>query len=166
MKCKATFRSPRIDVAAYKAQLKKHMTEKISEALYRYLEAALAHSAVGDMPTWSGGSRATFLKLARCIEYSIPIDPVVPSREQQGENASFGELNPDKDGKGRYTFTYNTTLPWLVINENYDATLWGFNLHKPGPYQFQLAGIKAFEELAKDVKLLPVSATVKSIRVG
>ena len=30
----------------------------------------------------------------------------------------------------------------------------------------QLAGIEAFEELAKDVKLLPVTTKVKSIRVG
>lgn len=168
MRCKANFRPPRIDIAAYRGKLKKHMTEKISEALYNYLEAALRHSAVGEMPTWSGGSRATFLQLARAIEYDVPIDRATgaPNREQQGVSESFGELNPNKDGKDRYTFTYNTTLPWLVTNENYDATAWGFPLHTPGPYQFQLAGIKAFEELAKEVHLLPVVTKVKSIRVG
>jgi len=165
MKCKATFQPVRIDVAAYKAKLKRYMTEKITEALYQYLEAALKQSTVGEMPTWSGGSRATFLNLARKIEYQVPITPVVPSREQQGQDASYGELNADKDGKGRYTFSYSTTLPWLVTNENYNANDWGFHLHKPGPYQFQLAGIRAFEEVAKDVTLPSVTTTTKPIRV-
>ena len=166
MKCKATFRPPRIDVTAYRAKLKKHMTEKISEALYRYLEAALSNSSVGEMPTWSGGSRATFLRLARCIEYRIPINPVVPSREQQGEDQSVGSLDLDEHNTGRFTFTYGTNLPWLVTNENFNANAWGFRLKKPGPYQFQLAGIKAFEGMAKEVSLLPVYTTIKPIRVG
>ena len=164
MKCKATFRPPRIDVAAYKEKLKKHMTEEISHALFSWLEAVLKKSAVGDMPVWSGASRATFLELGRKIEYRIPIEPVVTSREEEGEASSLGDLNLGKDG--RYTFTYTTTLPWLVTNENFNANLFGLRLKKPGPYQFQLAGIAAFEELGKDVKLLPVSTKVKSIRVG
>ena len=81
-------------------------------------------------------------------------------------DASLGTLDPNKKGDNRYTFTYTTTLPWLVTNENFNANLWGLSLHNPGPYQFQLAGIDAFEELAKDVKLLPVTTKVKSIRVG
>jgi len=167
MKCKAKFQAPRIDLTAYKAKLQKHMTEEISYALSEWLRVVIDKTAVGKMPVWSGASRATFLKLAREIEYNgITIAPVVPSREQQGENASTGELNANKKGDNRYTFTYSTNLPWLVTNENFNANLWGLHLHDPGPYQFQLAGIEAFEELAKDVHLLPVTTTVKSIRVG
>lgn len=166
MKCKAKFQAPRIDLTAYKAKLKKHMTEEICYALSEWLKAVIEKTAVGEMPVWSGASRATFLKLARKIEYGIKIEPKVPSREDQGENASLGELDPNKKGDNRYTFTYSTTLPWLVTNENFNANLWGFHLHDPGPYQFQLAGIEAFEELAKDVHLLPVTTKVKSIRVG
>ena len=101
------------------------------------------------------------------IEYDIDIEPEVASRIQQGMDASLGTLDPNKKGDDRYTFTYTTTLPWLVTNENFNANLWRtLGCRKPGPYQFQLAGIDAFEELAKDVKLLPVTTKVKSIRVG
>ena len=167
MKCKAKFQVPRIDLAAYRAKLKKHMTEEICYALSEWLKAVIEKTAVGEMPVWSGASRATFLKLARQIEYDIDIEPEVASRIQQGMDASVGTLDPNKKGDDRYTFTYTTTLPWLVTNENFNANLWpNFRLRKPGPYQFQLAGIDAFEELAKDVKLLPVATKVKSIRVG
>ena len=69
MKCKARFQAPRIDIAAYRANLKKHMTEEIRSALSQWLKAVIEKTAVGEMPVWSGASRATFLKLARQIEY-------------------------------------------------------------------------------------------------
>ena len=65
MKCKARFQLPRIDIAAYRAKLKKHMTEEICSALSQWLKAVIEKTAVGEMPVWSGASRATFLKLAR-----------------------------------------------------------------------------------------------------
>ena len=92
MKCKAKFQSPRIDLAAYKAKLKKHMTEEICYALSRWLKAVIEKTAVGGRcQSWSGASRATFLKLARTIEYNdIKIEPVVARSDSTGHGRQFG----------------------------------------------------------------------------
>jgi len=168
MKCKAVFRPPQIDIDAYRQKLKKHMTEEVSYLLYRWLEAVLNELPIdgAKMPVWSGASRATFLKLARHIEYGIPISPVVASREAEGQAKSLGSLNLNDKGDGRYTFSYTTTLPWLVTNEYFDARQWGIRLKHPGPYHFQETGANVFAELAKDVKLPPVVTKIKPITVG
>ena len=70
MKFTAQFSMPRIDVAAYRSALDRHMSDMIAQALMTWLEAVLA-----EIPVWSGASRATFVKLAQEIGFSLPVAP-------------------------------------------------------------------------------------------
>ena len=76
MKFTGTLVAPRIDLAKYRKALDKHLRETIAQALMEWLEATV----LAEVPVWSGASRATFLQLARNIEYNIPIFPVAPRR--------------------------------------------------------------------------------------
>ena len=159
MKCKAKFQPPRIDLTAYRAKLKKHMTRR--DLLCAFSSGSRPSSKRRPLARCQSGAVRHGRRFSNWPRQhrvqDIDIEPEVASRIQQGMDASVGTLDPNKKGDDRYTFTYTTTLPWLVTNENFNANLWpNFRLRKPGPYQFQLAGIDAFEELAKDVKLLPV----------
>ena len=104
--------APRIDLDKYRRVLDRQLREDIAQAIMQWLEATV----LAEVPVWSGASRATFLALARNIEYNIPISPVAPSRVGRGMAESSGSLETDAM-KGRYVFNYSTTLPWLCINE-------------------------------------------------
>ena len=121
MKFTGSLAAPRLDLSAYRRAMDKHLREAIAQALMAWLEATV----LAEVPVWSGASRATFRALANHIEYNIPIFPVAPSRISRGEAESSGSLETD-EAKGRYVFKYQTTLPWLLINEYFDATQWGF----------------------------------------
>ena len=148
MKFTGSLAAPRLDLSAYRRAMDKHLREAIAQALMAWLEATV----LAEVPVWSGASRATFRALANHIEYNIPIFPVAPSRISRGEADSSGSLETD-EAKGRYVFKYQTTLPWLLINEYFDATQWGFHLQKPGPYDFQKKGQAAFRQFAQSVCL-------------
>ena len=164
MKFTAQFSIPRIDVAAYQSALHAHMSDMIAQALMAWLEAVLA-----EIPVWSGASRATFVKLADSISYSIPIAPTVMDRTGRGEASSDGGVVANKE-TGEYSFTYSTTLPWLIWNDYHNAnvepdpTRFG-RLIKEGPYNFQVVGARAFLAFADRVDLLPVAPYVKAERV-
>jgi hypothetical protein len=148
MKFTAAFHALRIDTDKYRRALDKCLREALAQSLAEWLQTTV----MTEVPVWSGASRATFLALAGCIHYDIPISPEVPSRIGHGMDESTGELVID-EGRGQYTFRYSTTLPWLIINEYFDATQWGFHLRKPGPYDFQAKGQAAFRESAANVRL-------------
>ena len=99
MKFTGTLVAPRIDMAKYRSVLDKHLREAIAQAIVGWLEATV----LAEVPVWSGASRATFLALARNIEYNIPIFPVAPSRVDRGMSESSGSLEADAM-KGRYVF--------------------------------------------------------------
>ena len=160
MKFTGTLVAPRIDLAKYRKALDKHLRETIAQALMEWLEATV----LAEVPVWSGASRATFLQLARNIEYNIPIFPVAPSRVGRGLSESNGSLETD-EVKGRYVFKYQTTLPWLIINEYFDATQLGFHLKKPGPYDFQSKGRAAFQQFAETVSLPSPFDCLKSTKI-
>ena len=160
MKFTGTLVAPRLDMAKYRSALDKHLRETIAEALMTWLEATV----LAEVPVWSGASRATFLQLARTIAYDIPIFPVAPSRVSRGMSESSGSLETD-EMKGRYVFKYQTTLPWLIINEYFDATQWGFHLKKPGPYDFQNKGQAAFRKFAETVRLPSPFDCLKSTKI-
>jgi hypothetical protein len=139
-----------------------------------WLEAVLA-----EIPVWSGASRATFVKLATAISYSLPVAPAAVNaahglfttridRTGKGSAQSEGELTASKE-TGEYTFTYSTTLPWLIWNEYHNAnvepdpTLF-YRLIKPGPYNFQAIGARAFLRVADKVDLPPVAPYVIAAR--
>ncbi len=175
MKFKGQFSIPRIDVAAYRNALDAHMKGMIAQGLMEWLEAVLA-----EIPVWSGASRATFVKLAQQINYDLPVEPAAVQavhglftsridRTVEGMSQSEGSLTANKE-TGEYTFTYSTTLPWLIWNEYHNAnvepdpTLF-YRLLEPGPYQFQIIGARAFLRFAENVNLLPVKPFVRGVRV-
>jgi len=175
MQFKAQFSIPRIDVAAYRNALDAHMKGLIAQGLMEWLEAVLA-----EIPVWSGASRATFVKLAQQISYNLPVGPAAVQaahglftsridRTAAGMSQSEGSLTANKQ-TGEYTFTYSTTLPWLIWNEYHNAnvepdpTLF-YRLLEPGPYQFQIIGARAFLRFADSVDLLPVKPYVRAVQV-
>ena len=164
MKFTSQFSIPRIDVSAYQKALDQHMTHTIAQALMVWLEAVLA-----EIPVWSGASRATFTKLASAISYSIPIDPVAVDRTGRGMASGDGGMVTDRT-TGEYTFSYSTTLPWLIWNEYHNANVdpdpsLFYRVLKEGPYNFQIVGARAFLRFADNVDLLPVKPFVRGVRV-
>lgn len=170
MKFNAQFSIPRIDVAAYRNALDGHMKHAIAQALTEWLEAVLA-----EIPVWSGASRATFVKLAQQIGYGIPVAPAATAmgerigRTWMGTAQSDGKLTADK-GTGEYTFTYTTTLPWLIWNEYHNANVEPdpslfYRLLEPGPYNFQVVGVRAFLRFAESVDLPKVKPHMRVVRV-
>jgi hypothetical protein len=175
MKLTAQFSMPRIDVAAYRSALDRHMSDMIAQALMTWLEAVLA-----EIPVWSWASRATFVKLAQEIGFSLPVAPAAVNaahglftsrmdRTGMGQAQSAGKLTADKQ-TGEYSFTYSTTLPWLIWNEYHNAnvepdpTLF-YRLLQPGPYNFQVKGARAFLRFAGKVELPSVKPHVLSVPV-
>jgi hypothetical protein len=175
MKFTGQFSMPRIEVAAYRNTLDRHMSDMIAQALMVWLEAVLA-----EIPVWSGASRATFVKLARQIGYDLPVAPAAVEaahglftermdRTWTGEAQSEGKVTADKE-KGEYTFAYSTTLPWLIWNEYHNAnvepdpTLF-YRLLQPGPYNFQVVGARAFLRFADKVNLPAVKPHVVVVPV-
>lgn len=157
MKAIASLRVPVLDLDGYRLRLHEHMTQVLKEATTKWLEST-AHY----VPVWSGASRATFSPLASQVEYALSISPVVPSRESIGLDNATG-LFETNTTPGLYTFTYITTLPWLIINENYDARQWGFHLKNPGPYHFQRRGDTAVRMYSNGITLPDLRPFIHSV---
>ena len=164
MKFKCNYRRPKLDLSGYKKALDKYMRELLAQGLAAWLDAVIA-----EVPLWSGASRATFIKVAKEIDWPVAAEG---NRTGMGVAASTGKLVADI-GKGSYMFTYGTTLPWLVWNEYHNAnidpdpTKWPppAKLHKPGPYNFQVKGMAAFLHVADTVELPYVGPFVKGVAV-
>lgn len=147
MKLKATFKAPRINLTKYRKQLQTELGEALAEATFRWLS-----ETADKIPVYSGASKATFIPLANEISLQLAIAPIVRSRIPLGLAHGDGEIITDPVS-GRFTFTYYTDLFYLVYNEYHNANLVGFHLRNPGPYRFQEAGRKAFEEFSETVRL-------------
>ena len=175
MKFTASLAAPSLDLAGYRKALHAHMQAMIAQGLMEWLEAVLV-----EIPVWSGASRATFVKLAQQIGYNLPVAPAAVEaahglfteridRTWMGTAQSDGKLTADKE-TGEYTFTYETTLPWLIWNEYHNAnvepdpTLF-YRLIEPGPYNFQVTGARAFLRFAETVDLPKVKPHMRVVRV-
>lgn len=166
MKFTYKYRRPRLDLAGYKEALDKHMSELLEQGLMAWLEAVIT-----EVPVWSGASRATFIKVAKTIGFSVPVSggPAPFDRTSIGQAASTGELEVDVE-KGLYVFTYGTSLPWLIWNEHHNAnldpdpTLFA-KLTRPGPYEFQLKGMAAFLHATGSIGLPRVAPFIQSVTV-
>lgn len=164
MRFKYRLGTPYLNLAAYKKELHRAMSEAIAQATMEWLDTVLK-----EIPVWSGASRATFLALANQINYGVDISPVAMDRTSQGVIQSSGEIVTDIS-KGRYVFSYNTTLPWLVWNEYHnanvepDSTLF-YRVLKEGPYMFQIKGAAAFTRFASGVELPLVGPFVRWAKV-
>ena len=150
MKFKGTFLTFSFNLNDYQKRLHEHLSDEIAHAAFVWLEALLS-----EIPTWSGASRATFLQLAREVGYNLSIAPRVQSRTAYGQRHGDGEVAADPQ-KGLYTFSYETTLRWLIHNEfnspDSDPNVF-YRLLKPGPYYFQRKGQEVFRTFAADVRL-------------
>lgn len=166
MKFTYLYRCPRLNLSGYKKALDKYLLELLAQGLAAWLEAVVA-----EVPLWSGASRATFIKVARTIDYPVPVSggPAPFDRTGAGQAASTGELVVDIES-GMYVFTYGTTLPWLIWNEYHnanfdpDSTLFA-KLKKPGPYAFQAKGMAAFLHATGSIDLPSVAPFVQSMVV-
>lgn len=166
MKWSATLRLPRINLAVYRQQLHEHLTRALTDATVEWLGATNTL-----IPVWSGASIATFVPLASLVNFELQggpntSSPGTPDRTSLGLGSGTGDFSADADA-GQYHFTYSTTLAHLIFNEFNDANSHGFHLHFPGPYQFQLAGLAAFNKFAATVRLPDpmASITIKTITV-
>ncbi len=169
MKFTHSYRRPSLNLEGYKKALDKQMREALAQGLMEWLNAVLV-----EVPLWSGASRATFVKLAQKIDMQIPVSggPAPFDRTVEGLAASTGELVADI-GSGQYTFTYGTSLPWLVWNEYHNAnidpdpTKWPppAVLRKPGPYEFQVKGAAVFMHMMRLVDLPRVAPYVSGVPV-
>ncbi|CAL1125571.1 unnamed protein product [Cladocopium goreaui] len=140
-------KAPRINLTKYRKQLQTELGEALAEATFRWLS-----ETADKIPVYSGASKATFIPLANEISLQLAIAPIVRSRIPLGLAHGDGEIITDPVS-GRFTFTYYTDLFYLVYNEYHNANLVGFHLRNPGPYRFQEAGRKAFEEFSETVRL-------------
>jgi len=159
MKFKGSLVTLGIDFSRFQKLLHEELSNEIAHAAFVWLEAVLA-----EIPTWSGASRATFLRLAREVEYAISIEPKVISRIPYGQRSGDGEVTANPQ-KGIYTFKYSTTLAHLIHNEfnspESDPAVF-HRLRFPGPYHFQQKGQEAFRRFAAQVRL---PSPLKSLKV-
>ena len=147
MRIRAQLQLPQLSLQRYMTDMKARLGEQIARAAAEWL------STVTDVvPVWSGASRGTFLKLAHDISFAIDIAPTVASRVPLGQGHSEGRVDIDPQA-GRYSFSYQTDLPHLLVNEATDATRFGFHLRQPGPYHFQEKGAKAVDSVLADTIL-------------
>lgn len=158
MKFTPKFKPILFDLKAYQDALDGYFMRKLREGGRKWLDATVRTST--HIPTWSGGSRATFMKLAADFGTSVPIGRIRARRDrvQEGIARSAGSglrINP---ARGLWQFEYRTDLPWLVFNE-YNPPVpgpfpapWSANVRWT-PYHFQDKGAAAWMKFAAKVKL-------------
>jgi len=138
---------PTLDVNKIKAQIDQELSDLLIEAATAWIEAGAFK-----VPVWSGAARSTFHDLASRLNFTLAISPTAnaPDRTALGRGAGSGDLKIDKK-RGTYGFEYSTTLDHLIENETGTSNLPG--LKTPTPYNFRLAALRAWEEVAKKSNL-------------
>lgn len=163
MKAKYRYYRPTLNLYGYKLALDKVLREALAMGLEAWMQATTV-----EVPVWSGASRATFVKVGSIISHSVDLTGGSAPFSRVGTGLAMSQgsgLEATDTDRGLYTFTYGTTLPWLLVNEYYDATQWGFRLKKPGPYDFQSKGAAAFMHATKLVALPRVAPYVQRVPV-
>jgi hypothetical protein len=151
---------PSFNKNAYIDKLNKELRIHLIKCWGAWLDAFLRV-----VPVWTGESVGSVLPLAAVIGRTVPIapSPTAPgSRSSQGAAQSSAVMNLE-DGKA--SITYQTNIYHLIINEQFDARIFGFHLINPGPYDFQGKGEKAFMAIASEIILPPVALTWKKLRL-
>lgn len=110
---KVDIRYPFVDVPKARARLHDTMVQFVKDTLTDWVEAGTSV-----IPVWSGGSRATFLKLANQIGFHIVIEPLIVapigSRIPLGYASSTGVIIADARGSGGlYGWDYATDLFYI-----------------------------------------------------
>lgn len=141
------------DVSSYKSILDSNLRQQTEQAARSWLTTVL-----GIIPTWSRASRATFEALANEVGFNVTYGPVRSKKDRLslGLSNSKGGLDIVKDQ--HYFFFYETSLRYLIYNEENFATPgappqpYG-ELLNPTPYNFRDAGKADFESFAAAIKL-------------
>ena len=131
----------------------KAVNNKVKLDLFRAWDAWVTEF-LKIVPVWSGQSVGTILPLAEILSRPVPID--APKGHAPGNESGKGAAQSSatlSGGNGKWFITYETALKHLIINEQLDATVFGFHLKKPGPYNFQERAGQAFIEAAKEARL-------------
>ncbi len=159
MKLTANFQVPRVDMAKFRQALHEQLGEVLARAAVAWIHVA----ATETIPVWSGASRGTFSPLAAHVGYVLSLSPVAgaPDRVALGQGLGEATFDLGSADPGKYTFSYATTLPWLIVNEYYNANSFinpktgmpYFHLKNPGPYHFQEKAEAAFRREAKEARL-------------
>lgn len=145
---------PFLDTRKYKQQLDQSLRDLLVKSASAWLAAA-----ADAIPVWSGAAESTLKDLAAQVNFALSVTPVnnAPDRRRLGTEEGTGELDVDAS-KGRYSFTYTTTLAHLIANER------GFNarnLKTPTPYNFREKAMKAWEEAIRNADIPNIRVTVK-----
>jgi hypothetical protein len=148
-----------IDMAAYRKAVLEYLRELNEKAGQAWLNEVIKGTPI---PTWSGASRATFQKLARELNTTVPIgiQKSKKNRVPLGLSTSAGsgveERNYPTD---IYVgFLYETSLRYLAYNE-YNRAVAGpppqpySNNVRFTPYGFQKRASKVWQAEAKKARL-------------
>jgi len=158
MRLIANFKVPRVNLNRFRQVLHKQLSEALAQAAVAWLNATVTEI----VPVYSTASRATFAPLASHVGYTLDLMPVAGAPNRISLGIANGTATWIADANAaKYSFSYATTLPHLIINEYYDATTFinpatqkpYFQLIHPGPYHFQEKGRKAFSDFASRIVL-------------
>jgi hypothetical protein len=157
MTFKTAFYAMNLDVAGYSKTLLKYLRSINEKAGQAWIDTAVNKTPI---PTWSGASRATFVKLASELGTSVPIGPIRPKKDRTnlGRATSARSTVIEDPPKGYAGFVYATSLRYLAYNEYNLATAGPppqpFSDHvRFTPYNFQSRAQTAWLKVAVKAKL-------------
>lgn len=132
----------KLDLKAAEAALHREIIEILKAGVKAWVERATSV-----IPNWSGASREVFREIGDAVGASFNSGPVnrpwhVPDRRGLGRASSDYRLNLSGP---IYEFEHTNNLPHLQINEQFDATQWGFKLLQPGPYNYREQAKRAYQ---------------------
>jgi len=131
----------------------KAIDNQVKADLFRAWDAWIVEF-IRIVPVWSGQSVGTILPLAELLSHPVVIN--APQGQAPGNLAGRGAATSSatlSGGNGKWFIEYQTALQHLIINEQFDATVWGFKLKRPGPYNFQEQAAAKFMEAAREARL-------------
>ncbi|KKL58283.1 hypothetical protein LCGC14_2226910 [marine sediment metagenome] len=146
MKFTGHFTGPQLNLKAWEAELRTHLTKKLHEYTREWLRAV-----TGRVPVWSGMSRASLLELKELVGGRIYIRPKVKSRIPQGR--ALGTATPNITDTD-FSITIVTQVPHYTYQEYRRSPRGG---SPKAPWFSLFAGSEAFRAIAQDVKLPAVT---------
>jgi len=157
MKFTAAFYALDFDAARYRKILLQYLRDINEKAGQAWIDTAVNQTPI---PTWSGASRATFVKLASELGTSVPIGPIRAKRDRTnlGRATSARSTVIEDPSKGYAGFVYATSLQYLAYNEYNRATAGAppqpfSDKVRFTPYNFQSRAQTAWLKVAKTAKL-------------
>lgn len=142
------------NLLTFNSRIAKALLHRSAQKILKTAVRAWLKVAESKIPVWSGMSRGTLVKLADQVGVNISLFVAPSARPPRGPGDRSHLGQAQSTGRlviipGRYGFEYNSEVTHLAVNENADATQWGFHLKRPGPYHFRDAADKAFDESIK-----------------